>query len=665
MATADEYAAWIVANSNRRGTPDFDTVVQAYEEAKAQEQAVPAVDQRTMPGATAESVAAQRREALISQIPGVDGRPVPPQPVYVPPTAGQRAVGIGEAALTGVTGVTGGTLGLIGGTLEGLAQSILSGEFGTDQARQLVERKAMERARQLTFAPRTQAGQEVVEFVGGVAEQLPPFVPVIGQAGTIAQSARMAAVPVEAAARRGAQVAAQAPAAVRQAVSEVPIIGTGGRVSTGAAATPEALRRQAIAEELGITLTRGAATRDPAQLAFEKEMMKNPSLGQPLRNRAEENNLQILQKFEELADQTGAAARSPSDTGNRVINALSSGWNQAKNKTRVQYRKARQSEGAKQAVDLNRKIEIEIDEQPTQISLIEYLNQQPSGIPATAMADTAKVYLQKLGLAEQDASGNLVPKQATVGQTEDFRQAMNASKGPNPADARQVKIIKDLIDATTEGLGGDEYAKARTLRQQQARKYESRAIVARLITNRRGMDDPKVAADQVFNQTILRGSPEEITFLKRVLQTSGQDGRDAFNELKAATFRYIENEATKGVGTDSMGRPLVSPAQLNKAINALDANGRLDVIFDKKTAQLLRDLNTMSKDISTVPPGTLVNPSGTAGTIIAAITEAGSYGLLAGLPVPVLTGLKEASKYVKNRETKARIRKALEPIKEE
>jgi len=656
MATADEYAAWIVANANKRGTPEFNTVAQAYEEAKAEESAAQGLQQ--MPPETALSQA-------VSQIPGADGMPVPPQPVYTAPTTGQRIVGAGEAALTTLTGATGGTAGLIAGTFEGLAESILTGQFGTDQARQLVERKAMERARQFTFAPRTRAGEEAVEFVGGVAEQLPPFVPVIGQAGTIAQSTRAAAVPVEAAARRGVQVVQQAPQMVREAISEAPIIGSGGRVSAGAAATPEALRRQTIAEELGITLTRGAATRDPAQLAFEKEMMKNPSLGEPLRNRAEENNLQILQKFDDFVDQTGGMARSPSDTGNRVINALSKGWEQAKNKTRVQYRKAKQSEGAKQPVDLNRTIEIEIDEQPTQISLIEYLNQQPAGIPATAMADTARAYLQRLGLAELDGSGNLIPKQATVAQIEDFRQAMNAAKGPNPTDARQVKIIKNIIDATTEGLGGEEYAKARALRDQQARKYESRAIVARLITNRRGMDDPKVAADQVFNQTILRGSPEEITFLKRVLQTSGKNGQEALNELRAATFRHLESEATKGVGTDSMGRPLVSPAQLNRAVNALDANGRLDVIFDKKTAQLIRDLNAMSKDISTVPPGTLVNPSGTAGTIIAAITEAGSYGLLAGLPLPVITALREASKYVKNRETKARIRRALEPIGEQ
>ena len=35
MATADEYAAWIVQNEDKKGTPDFETVVAAYKAAKA------------------------------------------------------------------------------------------------------------------------------------------------------------------------------------------------------------------------------------------------------------------------------------------------------------------------------------------------------------------------------------------------------------------------------------------------------------------------------------------------------------------------------------------------------------------------------------------------------------------------------------------------------
>jgi hypothetical protein len=39
MATADEYADWIVKNADKKGTPDFDTVAAAYREARAEEQA--------------------------------------------------------------------------------------------------------------------------------------------------------------------------------------------------------------------------------------------------------------------------------------------------------------------------------------------------------------------------------------------------------------------------------------------------------------------------------------------------------------------------------------------------------------------------------------------------------------------------------------------------
>jgi hypothetical protein len=41
MATADEYAAWIVANASKKGTPEFETVAKAYEVAKG-EAAAPA-----------------------------------------------------------------------------------------------------------------------------------------------------------------------------------------------------------------------------------------------------------------------------------------------------------------------------------------------------------------------------------------------------------------------------------------------------------------------------------------------------------------------------------------------------------------------------------------------------------------------------------------------
>jgi len=52
MATADEYAQWIVSNEDKKGTPDFDTVVQAYQEAKAQESSIQQAPQATQAAAS-------------------------------------------------------------------------------------------------------------------------------------------------------------------------------------------------------------------------------------------------------------------------------------------------------------------------------------------------------------------------------------------------------------------------------------------------------------------------------------------------------------------------------------------------------------------------------------------------------------------------------------
>ena len=219
--------------------------------------------------------------------------------------------------------------------------------------------------------------------------------------------------------------------------------------------------------------------------------------------------------------------------------------------------------------------------------------------------------------------------------------------------------MKTSLDEATAGLGGDAYAKARSLRQEQARKYENRAIVANLVTKRKGMDDPKVEASRVFDRSIVKASPEEITFLKRVLITSGDDGRQAWKELQGATIKHIEGLATQGMQTDSSGRPIVSVAKLNEAVNSLDANNRLDIILGKEKAQMIRDLNEVAKYVNTVPPGTLINNSGTAGALMAAMGEAGATAAFTGLPLPVISILRAANMQMKNNKTKAKIMASL------
>jgi hypothetical protein len=635
MATAQEYAAWIVKNADKQGTPEFDTVAQAYQFAKAQE--------------TTAATQAQ----------------IAPAPTT--PTLGQRIVGAGETALTFGTAATGGTLGTIAGALQGLSQQILSGQFGTQEAMRAVEKAAAEGGQALTYQPRTETGQEMTQAAGQfLATAVPPVLPVVAAPGQLVQATRQAAPIVQATARRGAAATQQAAQAAGQAVARpvqaattavretlgiepaAPTPAVAGRGSVGAAATPEVLRRTATAEALPVpvTLTKGAATRDAQQLAFEKEQIKS-DLGGPLRQRAEENNLQLLQNFDTLVDMTDAQLMDLASTGGAVVKSLTEGLTAAKNKTRAAYKAAEKAGELENNVTLN--------------SVVDYINEN---IPEGDLAPVLKAARSKaiaVGAAVQDENGNLVAQPVTLKQAESLRQTFQRA-GFEGADQFHGGSLRRVFDTETEGMGGDLYKKARATRIEQARKYENRAIVARLIKNRKGMEDPQVASDQVFRKSILNSSPDEITFLKRVLLTSGNDGQQAWKELQGATVRHLRDEATKGMGMDSQDRPLISPAKLHQTVKALDANGRLDVMLGKQNAQIVRDLDDVVRYVTTVPPGTLVNTSGTAGTLMAAIAEAGATGALTGLPLPVATGLRQIVKMRKEGRTKAKINEALNAL---
>lgn len=128
------------------------------------------------------------------------------------PSIGEKVVGAGEAALSTATAATGGLAGQIYGTLKGLAQEIKSGEFGTSEAADRIENMAAQMSQELTYAPRTETGQEYVEDIGEFGEQLAPLAGLGGELAMVGQTARTASAPrIAQAAKKTREVAAQAP----------------------------------------------------------------------------------------------------------------------------------------------------------------------------------------------------------------------------------------------------------------------------------------------------------------------------------------------------------------------------------------------------------------------------------------------------------------------
>lgn len=641
MATSAEYSSWLAKNSKKAGSEEYDTVLQAYEIAKGNENA--ARFEQTRPQRTQD-------RGLVQQI-----------------------LGAGETALTLGTAATGGLFGTVGGAISEAYEQARAGRLGTREAARAIEQRAAAGAQRFTYEPRTEAGQEQVQALSSIAQFLPPVLPGALPVGMFGQTTRQAMPIVEATTLRGIEATGQAGRkAVETGRRVVTSVGESlgletpeqrlGRGSVGAAATPAGLQREATAQGLPVPvqLTLGAREREAGQLAFEKEQIKGPQ-GAPLRERLEQNNLQILQNFDSLIDMTGSqtAAIGPAATGNAVIDALSKGWQAAKAKTAAAYKKADNSEEAFSPIDLTLPRALKIGDEETQTTLIDYLNNKPTGVPSSAIPDTAKQYAVLLGIASKDENGNLVPLPTNVKTLEQLRREINASTDYDPVNKREASILKSIIDATTDEAAGPLYKEARALREKQARKYEGRAVVANLLTTVRGKDDPKVAASEAFQKSILNATPEEVTFLRRVLLTSGEDGRKAFKELQGATVKHLQDVATSGMQTDSMGNPIISTAKLNNAVNAFDADGRLDIILGKQRAQIVRDLNEVVKYVNTVPPGTLVNSSGTSMALMGAIAEAGATGAITGIPLPALSLIRAASNKIKDNKVKARINQAL------
>lgn len=640
-------------------------------------------------------------KTAVDRIPGHEN---PPPPIETPdPTLGERLVGTGEAALTALTGATGGALGMAGGTVKGMASAILDGSFGTPEAANMVQRSAMEGAEALTYQPRTQQGQRQAQAFGDALSQVIPVMPLTGELAALSRAGQ--AVPrapaavnaratVEGVARDAANAAAKpaevaglvtpgaagdAAAAGAAAATQAAINGAqrvtamsrkattlprraldalrgdaepaptpGTMASGGAAGTDMAQQRLTTAEQLGFTgesaLTKGQATRDPAQLKFEVEAAKAPDTGAPLRERVVRQNEQVLRNFDDWIDQTGAEAPTLRSVGQAVDKALVERATRDKVQIRTAYKAAEKAGEMEAPVSLD--------------SVVAHLNESAPDAATAPLLTVARNRAIQLGIAEQAPDGTLVPKPVPLKIAETYRQAIGRATDFEATNVRQSTIIKGLVDEATDGMGGNLYKQARALRRRYAQNYEDRAAISKLLNNKRGTADRQVAFEDVWRHSIMSGSLDDVRNLRRVLQTAGDDGMQAWRELQGQTVRHIRDQAFGNAAEDAAGNRVLSPAKLDRVVRELDNDGKLDFILGKQGAQQMRDIRDLGMYIRTVPPEAAINTSNTVATLLAAFADVGMT-TLSGLPVPVTTLSKVLAGHIKDAKLKARIRDAL------
>lgn len=570
----------------------------------------------------------------------------------VEPSLGEKIVGAGETALALGTGVTGGTVGMIGGTLKGLAEQILSGQFGTPQAANAVEQSAMQGAQALTYAPRTQAGQEMAAATGEALQQVIPITPMTAELGAISAGARAArpamaataqrvAAPVQAAATKVAETVKQA---IPGAAPKRPTPGT--PASGGAAGVDMATLRQAKADELPvpIKLTEGQKTRQFEQQRFERETAKLPEVGAPIRERFATQNKQLQQNLESFIDMTGAEAPDLRSIGLTVDKALRDRAARDKTRIRTLYKEAEKAGEMEAPVKLDTVVQHLVDN-------------APEAEVANVLKATRAKALQ-LGVATEAPDGTLIAQPVSLKTAELFRRSIGGATNAEPTNIMQASQMRSLIDASTEGLGGNMYKQARAARARFGSDYENIGLVKNLLGQKRGSSDRAIAMEDVLRRSVIDPSTslDTVRQVRRLLQTEGPNGQQAWKELQGGTLKFMRDEATKGVGRDELGNPILSPAQLDRVIGQLDKSGKLDFVFGKKGAEQLRIINDVAKDVLTSPAGA-VNTSNTA-SVLAGMMDIAISGT-AGVPAPIMTSFRLMTKGIKDAKTRAKVRKAL------
>ena len=416
----------------------------------------------------------------------------------------------------------------------------------------------------------------------------------------------------------------------------------GGRGTGGAMATEEATIRAQRAAELPvpIELARFQRTRNFVEQQRARELAKNNEVGGPIRDRMAQQQEALRQNFERFIEGTGSQVwENPYEQGGVIADALGTLAKRERTKIKALYKRAEKAGEMREPVPYD--------------ELMNFINGQ-TATTRERLAPVLRAVDEQI--KANDPNGT---KFMTLNQMEDIRKLINKVASPGTPDASFGRDMRGIIDDITKDAGGDVYQQARQARAKYANDFENIDLVQKIFDNKPGTTERYVALEKVVDRIIGESAPlDSVNSLLSLLDRAGPRGERAKRELQGAVMEKIRDQAYRGVTRDESGGVVIQPAALNTIVNRLERSGKIDAIFDKKTAELLRTINDVTADIVTAPPGS-VNASGTSSAIMNAIDTVATFGTT-GIPVPAAKILNEFRKALATRQLRKEVKRLLD-----
>lgn len=639
MATAEQYADWIVKNADKRGTPEFDTVAEAY---------------RAVRGQAAPGVAPTGQQKFLASAPvrlakgmkdPIDGSAQLLQRIL--PDGVVNAINKGADAIGGEGTFLGDVMGIKGMTPGQMRADIKSSDAEYEQARRASGQSGFDGMRfagnivspantaVARVVPGSVAGQTLTKTAAkgalagaaGAATQ-----PVMSDDFWMDKAAQVGAGAVAGAVMtplisKAAESTARAVRSMRQNgalktpeaiqyeikaslarddidIGQIPKIVldklTGEvqlAMKSGKEIDAPALLRKLDFERVGVKPLLGQVTRDPTQFTREMDLRGIQGAGEPIARRMNEQAGAIASRFR----QSSAGAQTPYDAGGALIGKLQSKDKEMVEGVRSAYRAFKQSTGKELEVPLQGLA------QDYAATLRDFGDTIPGGV---------RGQFESLGL--------LTGKQAKLLSIDDAENLIKTiNKNYNPADKAQSRALDELrghvqnaiLNVTDGGAGMEAATLANMARDTASKRFKAIDSTPALKAAINSAEP-----DDFVKKYVINGKVRE---LNQLAQMVGPDGQKT---MAQQMLKYLEGKA---FGANAAGDAPGKQASFNAELNAIGRNKLTALLGPQQTDDLFAVGRVMAY-IQQQPAGASVNNSNSGAAVANLLGKIG--GTIKGAP---------------------------------
>lgn len=631
--SAEKYAQWIVENQDKQGTPEFETVAQAYQAAKEQSQ--PTLRQKVMASTPMRVVQGMRdpidaaaqmlprglefvtsagglAENPVSQFFGSEARRVDEGIQQAEQEYNQARQATGQdgmdlarlggnivspanlaiasrlpmAATTGGRIMTGAAAGAVGGALQPVVNEE-GGSFAATKAGQTLLGGASGGIATPIFGKLTDfASQQAAKFLNK-----PNFRNELSLSAVQSQddALQLAQYAAEKSGVNWSQADDQTKRELvdfaKKAMTENPGVDL------------KSAFRVADFNAMKMPYTLGQVTRDPLQFAAEKNLQQVAGVGDPVRERVMGQNAQL----QKIMSGFGGKASEQQTAGSMIIDSLRNFDESLSNKISAQYKIARESAGKDADVPL----------QGLAQDFAEVLNNFGDKVPSGVRNNFASY-----GIGPID-KGMTQRKIFTVEEADKLLKVINANQSNDPATNSALSALRGAVKkAVTQDAGADDvFAPARKLA---ADRFALQEAIPALDAAASGTVNP-----DTFVQNFILSQTASTPKVKALADLLRSQDETAFDEAKTQIGAYLQRQA---FGENVAGDKALAPERFSKALRTIGTE-KLRAFYSPDEIKQLQRVARIGAYMESPPYASRPNTSGNFGAIT------GLASRIPGMPV--------------------------------